>query len=127
MRTTTALLLTAAAAAVGSLKLPVVDAQNATAASCLDCASFAKSQCEANNGDGECVWGGARAEQDKRCQPDSGEGCKGCGCDASGGAAGAIFLVVLLLIIIGSIVLCVKFCSCCNKEEKVTEKGADEG
>jgi len=120
MRTTSA--LTAVAATTGVLLLAAVaavDAQNTTVA-CLECTSFNKQQCEANNGDGECVWGGARSENDKSCITDSGEGCIGCGCDSEGDGGSGAFLVVLLLIIIGSIGLCIKFCPCCSKEEDGT-------
>ena len=108
MRTTSA--LTAVAATTGVLLLAAVaavDAQNTTVA-CLECTSFNKQQCEANNGDGECVWGGARSENDKSCITDSGEGCIGCGCDSDGGSGA--FLVVLLLIII-VVTWCMPMCS----------------
>ena len=103
MRTTT-LMLAIAAAAIGVL-LPVADAQDGTATTaCLDCTSFNQQQCEANSGDGECVWSGRSGT----CIVDDGEGCKGCGCTPEGGSGGLIFVVVLLLIIIGAGVACCK-------------------
>jgi hypothetical protein len=104
MRTTT-LMLAITATAIGVL-LPVADAQNGTATTaCLDCTSFNQQQCEANSGDGECVWSG-RSDADKKCIVDGGEGCKGCGCNPEGGSAGLIFVGVVLLIIIGACVAC---------------------